>query len=50
MSPDAPAKYLNSPETELFHKGNVLYNFTRARKALRAPRAARSSPSKAIWT
>lgn len=26
-------KYLNSPETELFHKGNVLYNFARARKA-----------------
>lgn len=24
MSPDAPAKYLNSNETELFHKGNVL--------------------------
>ncbi|MDO1582382.1 DNA primase [Rhizobium oryzicola] len=33
MSPDAPAKYLNSNETELFHKGNVLYNFTRARRA-----------------
>ncbi|MCO5070032.1 MAG: DNA primase [Rhizobiaceae bacterium] len=34
MTSDAPAKYLNSPETELFHKGNVLYNFARARKAL----------------
>ncbi|MGF7004669.1 DNA primase [Aminobacter sp. BE322] len=34
MSADVPAKYLNSPETELFHKGNVLYNFARARKAL----------------
>ncbi|MGB3418732.1 MAG: DNA primase [Mesorhizobium sp.] len=34
LSSDAPAKYLNSPETELFHKGNVLYNFVRARKAL----------------
>lgn len=34
MSPDALAKYLNSPETELFHKGNVLYNFARARKGL----------------
>ncbi len=33
MSADAPAKYLNSNETELFHKGNVLYNFTRARRA-----------------
>ncbi|MCB1460100.1 MAG: DNA primase, partial [Nitratireductor sp.] len=30
---DVPAKYLNSPETELFHKSNVLYNFARARKA-----------------
>lgn len=36
MSPDAPAKYLNSNETELFHKGNVLYNFTRARRAAQA--------------
>ncbi len=34
LSPDVPAKYLNSPETELFHKGNVLYNFVRARKAI----------------
>lgn len=34
MSPDVPAKYLNSPETELFHKGNVLYNFARARQAV----------------
>jgi len=33
LSPDVPAKYLNSPETELFHKGNVLYNFTPARRA-----------------
>lgn len=34
MSADIPAKYLNSPETELFHKGNVLYNFARARPAV----------------
>jgi DNA primase len=34
MSPDQPAKYLNSNDTELFHKGNVLYNFARARKAM----------------
>jgi DNA primase len=34
LSSDAPAKYLNSPETELFHKGNVLYNFSRARQAV----------------
>lgn len=32
LSPDVPAKYLNSNDTELFHKGNVLYNFARARK------------------
>ncbi|MEM1381665.1 MAG: DNA primase [Pseudomonadota bacterium] len=31
LSKDAQAKYLNSPETEVFHKGNVLYNFGRAR-------------------
>ncbi|WP_425419101.1 DNA primase [Oricola indica] len=35
LSPDVPAKYLNSPETDLFHKGNVLYNFRRAREAVR---------------
>jgi len=34
MATDALAKYMNSPETELFHKGNVLYNFARARKSL----------------
>jgi DNA primase len=33
MAPDAMAKYMNSPDTELFHKGQVLYNFSRARKA-----------------
>lgn len=33
LSSDAPAKYLNSPETPLFHKGYVLYNFAEARKA-----------------
>lgn len=33
MQADAPAKYLNSPETPLFHKGAVLFNFARARQA-----------------
>jgi DNA primase len=33
MSPDASAKYLNSNDTELFHKGDVLYNLARARLA-----------------
>jgi len=30
---DARAKYLNSPETELFHKSRVLYNIDQARRA-----------------
>lgn len=33
MDKDAHAKYLNSPETPLFHKGDVLYNFNAARAA-----------------
>ena len=33
MQADAKAKYLNSPETPLFHKGQVLYNLHGARKA-----------------
>ncbi len=32
-TPDAPAKYLNSPETPLFHKGATLYNLAAARQA-----------------
>ncbi|SFP71698.1 DNA primase [Tranquillimonas alkanivorans] len=33
MSPEARAKYLNSPETELFDKGRSLYNHANARSA-----------------
>jgi DNA primase len=33
MASDAQAKYLNSPETPLFHKGSCLYNHHRARVA-----------------
>jgi DNA primase len=33
LEKDAPAKYLNSPETPLFHKGAMLYNGAPARKA-----------------
>ena len=33
LEKDAPAKYLNSPETPLFHKGATLYNVAAARKA-----------------
>ncbi len=32
MDPGANAKYLNSPETPLFHKGSLLFNHHRARK------------------
>jgi DNA primase len=32
MEAGAKAKYLNSPETSLFHKGSVLYNHHRARQ------------------
>jgi DNA primase len=33
LEKDQPAKYLNSPETPLFHKGDTLYNIAAARKA-----------------
>lgn len=35
MSPDVPAKYLNSPETQLFSKRQTLYNGQTARAAAR---------------
>lgn len=34
LSPDAQAKYLNSPETPLFHKGSILFNGAKARQAV----------------
>jgi DNA primase len=33
LEKDVPAKYLNSPETPLFHKGDNLYNLSTARQA-----------------
>src|ERR1700734_3434254 len=33
LEKDVAAKYLNSPETPLFHKGGTLYNIAAARKA-----------------
>ena len=33
LDPAARAKYLNSPESPIFHKSNVLYNFEAARTA-----------------
>lgn len=37
--PDAP-KYLNSPETALFHKSKVLYGFDKAKQAMRKSNCA----------
>src|SRR6201997_3292136 len=34
LEKDVPAKYLNSPETPLFHKGATLYNIAAARAAV----------------
>ncbi len=36
LSADRQPKYLNSPETSLFHKGRTLFNLARAREASRA--------------
>ncbi len=38
-SPEAP-KYLNSPETPLFHKSRILYGFDRAKAAIRKANCA----------
>ncbi|HUX81012.1 MAG TPA: toprim domain-containing protein, partial [Candidatus Paceibacterota bacterium] len=35
LASDEPAKYLNSPETELYHKSDVLFGMDRARDAIR---------------
>ena len=34
LDPEDKAKYLNSPETDLFHKSAVVYNYKRAREAI----------------
>ncbi len=38
MSKDARAKYLNSPETSLFHKGSQLYRYPQARRFANDPK------------
>lgn len=44
MDPEARAKYLNGPETAVFHKGNNLYGLSEARKILAAARADEHPP------
>ena len=38
LDPDARAKYLNSPETDVFSKGRLLYNYHTARPAASDPK------------
>lgn len=44
MDPQARAKYLNGPETQVFHKGNQLYGLSEARKVLAAAPAGDEPP------
>ena len=44
MDPKARAKYLNGPESSVFHKGHVLYGMGEARKILGAAPSGESPP------
>ncbi|HYG26884.1 MAG TPA: DNA primase [Caulobacteraceae bacterium] len=44
MDPQARAKYLNGPETVVFHKGHQLYGLSEARKILAAAPAGETPP------
>jgi DNA primase len=44
MDPQARAKYLNGPETSVFHKGHHLYGLAEARKLLAAAPAGEPPP------
>jgi DNA primase len=47
LEKDAQAKYLNSPETSLFHKGATLYNIAAARQAAHADKSTQSAQNNA---
>jgi DNA primase len=44
MDPQARAKYLNGPETSVFHKGHQLYGLAEARKIIAAAPAGEQPP------
>jgi DNA primase len=46
LEKDVPAKYLNSPETPLFHKGHTLYNIATAREAMHAGKSTQPAQNK----
>ena len=43
LDPQAKAKYLNGPETALFHKGSTLYGLPEARRLLHTPGAGEAA-------
>ncbi len=47
LEKDAPAKYLNSPETPLFHKGATLYHLAAARQAALAAKSTQAAQENA---
>ncbi len=47
LEKDAQAKYLNSPETPLFHKGATLYNIAAARQAAHAGKSTQPAQENA---
>ena len=49
MDPQARAKYLNGPESPLFHKGHVLYGLAEARKIKFRDAVIEKTVSGLVW-